>query len=122
MPRPFASKIHQWAENADGKNTALMTNSPKHTFNNDAGIAFGSGSVGADTGEAMRSPFRAPHALARRARSINRTDSVEEILSFKPALAGFSRRGAPVMRQRHRAAIATALRGASATCTAPPQA
>src|SRR3977135_1493139 len=94
MPRPLASKIHQWAENADGKNTALMTNSPKHTFSKDAGIALGSGSVGADTGEAMRSPFRAPHALARRARSINRTDRVEEILSFKPALAGFSRRGA----------------------------
>ena len=35
-----------------------MTNSTKHTFSSDAGIAPGSGTtVGADMGVAMRSPF-----------------------------------------------------------------
>src|SRR5258706_2984419 len=93
MPRPLSSNIHQWAKNAVGKNTALMTNSTKHTFNSGAGIALYPGAiVGLDTSEAIQNPYARRHALARRACSINRTDSVEEILSFGTVLAGFSRR------------------------------
>jgi hypothetical protein len=40
-----------------------MTNSTKHRFSSDAGIAPGSVIVGADTGEAIQNPSRAPSRL-----------------------------------------------------------